>query len=171
VLVIGAVCGVFIGAVFAQFAPAVVFGLAVTVVVVVLFGVVPFCVAVFGVVPLCVVVFGIAVFGVVPFCVVVLVVVPLGIVVVAGGQFMVLVLVVFGVVVVGCVVVGCVVVVVGCVDVLGLGVVCAKAGRAILTTSPPMEAKPRMARELMRLSPRKAIMKGLAPHTQSVREI
>jgi predicted GTPase len=67
--------------------------------------------------------------------------------VVAGGQLVVVVVVVvFGVVVVG---LGCVVVV-GCVDGL-VGYVCAKAGRAILTTSPPMEARPRIARELMRL--------------------
>lgn len=74
--------------------------------------------------------------------------------VVPGGQFcMVLLVVVFvaGVVVV---VVGAVVGVV--VGVVGyVGVVCANAGTAMLTTSPATEARPRMARELMRLcSPR-----------------
>lgn len=70
--------------------------------------------------------------------------VPGGQVVVPGG--------VVGVVgVAGGVVVGGAVVVLGVVGVGGMVVVCAKAGRAILTTSPPMDARPRIIRELMRL--------------------
>jgi hypothetical protein len=61
---------------------------------------------------------------------------------VPGGQFGMLV------VVVDLVVVGVVVVVL--VFVFVLVVVCAKAGTAILTTSPATEARPRIARELMR---------------------
>lgn len=61
-----------------------------------------------------------------------------------GGQFCMLVFVF---------VVGVVVVVVGVVVVLGVVgvvVVCANAGTAMLATSPATEAKPRIARELMR---------------------
>lgn len=94
---------------------------------------------------------------VVPLVVVVLVDVPLVVVVelgvvfvpvvvvaeVPGGQFCRFVLVLVVVFVVG------VVVVVGVVGVVG--VVCAKAGTAMVTTSPATEARPRIARELMRL--------------------
>jgi hypothetical protein len=51
-------------------------------------------------------------------------------------------------------------------------VVCANAGTAILTTSPAAEARPRIARELMRLdSPRKLLIEGLTPVTQSSLEL
>lgn len=69
----------------------------------------------------------------------VVLVVVVALVAVPGGHGVVVVVEEFVVVVLGVVVVGCVV------------VVCAKAGRAILTTSPPMDARPRIARELMRL--------------------
>jgi hypothetical protein len=118
-----------------------------------------------------VVVFGFAVMpGPVPLGLFVLVLVPAALLLavvplvaeVAGGQFGVVVVVVdeFVVVVLGVVVVGCVV------------VVCAKAGRAILTTSPPMDARPRIARELMRLILLgKQKRKGLALHTHSSNEV
>ncbi len=99
---------------------------------------------------------------VVPLFVVVVVDVPLVVVVVFGVLLVVvfvdadvpggqLVVVVAGVVVV---VGGVVVVVVGVVGgfvVVVVGVVCANAGTAILTTSPATEARPSIARELMRL--------------------
>jgi len=63
---------------------------------------------------------------------------------VPGGQFCMLVVVVVFVA-------GVVVVVVGGGFVVVFVVVCANAGTAILTTSPATEARPRIARELMRL--------------------
>jgi hypothetical protein len=83
----------------------------------------------------------------VPFVVTVAFGFALGLVVVAlvpGGQFGMFgfVVVLLFVVVVGLVVGG---------FVLGVGVVCAKAGRAKLTTSPAIDARLRIARELMRL--------------------
>ncbi|HET9096280.1 MAG TPA: hypothetical protein VFN37_06435 [Candidatus Baltobacteraceae bacterium] len=86
-----------------------------------------------GVAPL-----GLFVLVLVPVAVVLVVVVAL-VAAVPGGHGVVVVVDEFVVVVLGVVVVGCVV------------VVCAKAGRAILTTSPPMDARPRIARKLMRL--------------------
>jgi hypothetical protein len=73
---------------------------------------------------------------------------------VPGGQFCILVVVV---------VAGVVVVVVGggFVVVFVVVVVCANAGTAMLTTSPATEARPRIARELMRLcSPRKLLLRA-----------
>jgi hypothetical protein len=85
---------------------------------------------------------------------------------VPGGQFCIFVVVV--------VVVAGVVVVVGggFVVVLVVVVVCANAGTAILTTSPATEARPRIARELMRLSsPRKLFVESLIWVTQSPFEL
>lgn len=65
---------------------------------------------------------------------------------VPGGQFCILVVVVVFVAGVVVVVVGG-----GFVVVFVVVVVCANAGTAILTTSPATEARPRIARELMRL--------------------
>ena len=112
---------------------------------------------------------------VVPFFVVVVVDVPLVVVVVFG----VLLVVVFvaadvpGGQVVVVVVGGVVVVVVGVVGgfvVVVVGVVCANAGTAILTRSPATEARPSIARELMRLrSPDNRERKSLVLHYPPVR--
>lgn len=102
-------------------------------------------------------------------CVVLPVLVLLVVAVVPGGQFgivdfvVVFVFVVVGVCVCVCV---CVFVVVFVVPLSG-GVVWANAGTARLTTSPATDAKPRIARELMRLILPRKQMKGLAPVTQT----
>jgi len=84
------------------------------------------------------------------------------VVVVCLGQFVVFLLLV----VVGVVVAGWVMGVVGVVGVVG-GVVCAMAGTARLTRSPAAEAKPRIARELMRLDSPFQLRQGQILNTQS----
>lgn len=119
---------------------------------------------------------------VVPLFVLVVVDVPLVVVVVFGVLLVVVFvvadvpggqLVVVGFVVVVGVVVGfVVVVVVGVVWLFVVVVVCANAGTAILTTSPATEARPSIARELMRLrSPDIGKIKSLTLHTHRFIEV